>query len=150
MEESPGAAPAPRGAAEASRAFLVMLARENLVLAIGMGAITLVVQAMAELAAEPLSPLIVALAFFAIYSLDRAGDADADSLTHPERARFSRRNARRMRVASLASYALALALAASRGGWAMAASRSSRSPPSSCTASASSRRGSRGAWASRG
>jgi 4-hydroxybenzoate polyprenyltransferase len=120
MEESPVAAPAPRGAAGAPRAFLVILARENLLLAMGMGAITLVTQVMEELPAEPLSPLIVALAFYAVYSLDRAGDADADGLTHPERARFSRRNARRMRTASLAAYALALALAATRGGWAMA------------------------------
>jgi len=120
MEDSPVAASAARGAAEASRAFLVMLARENLLLAIGMGAITLVAQGMLRLPAEPLSPLIVLLAFYAIYSLDRAGDADADALTHPERARFSRRNARRMRIASLAAYALALALAATQGGWAMA------------------------------
>ncbi|HEX6369253.1 MAG TPA: UbiA family prenyltransferase [Longimicrobium sp.] len=120
MEESPVAAPAPRGAAQASRAFLVMLARENLLLALGMGAITLVAQVMEELPAEPLSPLVVTLAFYAVYSLDRAEDADADALTHPERARFSRRNARRMRAASLAAYALALALAATRGGWAMA------------------------------
>lgn len=98
----------------------MMLARENLVLALGMGAITLVAQVMQELPPEPLSPLIVALAFYAVYSLDRAGDADADALTHPERARFSHRNARRMRAASLAAYALALALAATRGGWAVA------------------------------
>jgi 4-hydroxybenzoate polyprenyltransferase len=120
MEESPAAAPAPRGAAGALRAFLVMLARENLVLATTMGAITRVVQGMEELAAEPLSPLIVALTFYAVYTLDRAADADADDHTHPERARFSRRNARRMRTASLAAYALALALAATRGGWAVA------------------------------
>jgi 4-hydroxybenzoate polyprenyltransferase len=92
-----------------------MLARENLLLAAAMGAVTLVAQAMAELPPEPLAPLVVLLAFYAIYSLDRAGDADADALTHPERARFSRRNARRMRIASLAAYALALALAATRG-----------------------------------
>lgn len=115
MEESPAAAPAPRGTAEALRAFLMMLARENLLLAVAMGAATFVVQVMEELPAEPLSPLVVMLAFYAIYSLDRAGDAGADDLTHPERARFSRRNARRMRVASLAAYALALALAATRG-----------------------------------
>ena len=120
MEESPVAEPAPRGAAHTPRAFLVMLARENLLLALGMGAITLVAQVMEELPAEPLSPLIVALVFYAVYSLDRAADADADGLTHPERARFSRRNARRMRAASLAAYALALVLAATRGGWAVA------------------------------
>ncbi|HEU4561938.1 MAG TPA: UbiA family prenyltransferase [Longimicrobium sp.] len=120
MEESPAAAPAPRRAARAPRAFLVMLARENLLLALAMGGITAGAQVMEELPAEPLSPLIVALAFYAIYSLDRAGDADADGLTHPERARFSRRNARRMRVASLVAYALALALAATRGGLAIA------------------------------
>lgn len=120
MQEPPVAAPAPRGAAHASRAFLLMLARENLVLALAMGAITLVAQVMAELPAEPLSPLVVALVFYAVYTLDRAGDADADDHTHPERARFSRRNARRMRIASLAGYAIALALAATRGGWAVA------------------------------
>ncbi|HEX6911018.1 MAG TPA: UbiA family prenyltransferase [Longimicrobium sp.] len=120
MEEPPAAAPARRGAAGALRAFLVMLARENLVLALAMGAITRVVEVMAELPPEPLSPLVVALAFYAVYTLDRAGDVDADDRTHPERARFSRRNARRMRVASLAAYALALALAAMRGGWAPA------------------------------
>lgn len=120
MEESPAAAPASRRPAETSRAFLEMLARENLLLAAAMGAVTLVAQAMVELPPEPRSPLIVGLAFYAIYSLDRAGDADADGLTHPERARFSRRNARRMRIASLAAYALALALAAT-GGWAAVA-----------------------------
>lgn len=120
MQESLAAAPAPRGAATASRAFLTMLARENLLLAMGMGAITLVVQVMAELPAEPLSPLIVTLAFYAVYSLDRAADAEDDRATHPERARFSRRNARRMRIASLAVYTLALGLAATRGAWAVA------------------------------
>lgn len=120
MEDSPVAAPAPRGAAGAVRAFLVTLARENVLLAFAMGAITLVAQVMEELPAEAVSPLVVALAFYAIYTLDRAGDADADDLTHPERARFSRHNARRMRAASLAAYALALALAARRGGWAVA------------------------------
>ncbi|HYR11403.1 MAG TPA: UbiA family prenyltransferase, partial [Longimicrobium sp.] len=119
-EESPGAASAPRGAAGALRALLVMLARENLLLATSMGAITFVAQGMEELPAEPVSPLVVALVFYAVYTLDRAGDADADDLTHPERARFSRRNARRMRAASLGAYALALALAATRGGWAVA------------------------------
>lgn len=49
MEETPAAVPAPRAAAEALRAFLVMLARENLLLAIGMGAITFVVQVMEHL-----------------------------------------------------------------------------------------------------
>jgi 4-hydroxybenzoate polyprenyltransferase len=120
MEEPPAAAPASRGAVEASRAFLVMLARENLVLAIAMGAITLVVQVMEELPAEPLSPLIVALAFYAVYTLDRAADAADDGLAHPERARFSRRNARRMRVAALGACALALGLAATRGAPAVA------------------------------
>lgn len=120
MEESPAAAPARRGAAEAARAFLVMLARENLLLAMGMGAVTLVAQAMLELPPEPRSPLIVVLVFYAIYSLDRAGDADADGLTHPERARFSRRNGRRMRITALAAYALAVALAATRGAGAVA------------------------------
>lgn len=92
----------------------MMLARENLVLAAGMGAITRVAHVVQELPAEPLSPLVVALVFYAVYSLDRAGDADADGLTHPERARFSRRNARRMKVVALAACAVALALAAAR------------------------------------
>lgn len=120
MEEPPAAAPAPRGAVQALRAFLEMLARENLLLAIAMGAITRVAQVMAELPAEALSPLIVALAFYAVYSLDRAADAADDAVAHPERARFSQRNARRMRIAALAAYALALALAATRGGRAVA------------------------------
>jgi 4-hydroxybenzoate polyprenyltransferase len=102
------------------RAFLVLLARENVLLALGMGAITRVAQVMAELPREPVSPLIVALAFYAVYTLDRAADFGADGLTHPERARFSRLNARRMRVAAVAAYVLALALAAGRGGWSVA------------------------------
>lgn len=120
MEEPAAVAAAPRGAAEASRAFLTLLARENLLLAMGMGAITRVVQVMAELPAEPLSPLIVTLAFYAVYSLDRAEDAGADGLAHPERASFSQRNARRMRIAALAAYTLALGLAATRGAGAVA------------------------------
>ena len=54
MEESPAAAPVPRGAAGALRAFLMMLARENLVLATSMGAVPFVAQVMAELTAESL------------------------------------------------------------------------------------------------
>jgi 4-hydroxybenzoate polyprenyltransferase len=119
IDDPPAAAPVLHGAGRL-RAFLEMLARENLLLALSMGAITLVAQVMAELPAEPVSPLAIALAFYAVYSLDRAGDAEADGLTHPERAQFSQRNARRMRIASLAAYALALVLAATCGWWAMA------------------------------
>ena len=51
----------------------------------------------------------------AIYSLDRVAELDADALTHPERALFSRRHARWIRGAALGAYALALGLAGRRG-----------------------------------
>ena len=113
-------APFPHAAWAAPRAFLVLLARENLLLAISMGAVTWVVQTMIGVAPEPVSPAIVALAFYAVYTLDRAADAGADARTHPERARFSQRNARRMRATAAAAYALAVGLAAGRGGWSVA------------------------------
>lgn len=97
------------------RAFLVLLARENLILAVSMGAITRVAQGMAGMASEPVAPLIVTLVFYAVYTLDRAADAGADARTHPERARFSRRNAGRMRATAAAAYVLALGLAAGQG-----------------------------------
>lgn len=103
------------------RGFLIFLARVNVLLALGMGTVTWMVQRMAGLAAEPVAPLAVALAFYAIYSLDRAADAAADGRTHPERARFARRNARLMAGTALGAYAAALALAASRGAMAFGA-----------------------------
>jgi 4-hydroxybenzoate polyprenyltransferase len=100
--------------------FLVLLARGNLLMALSMAASTWMVQVFAGLPAEPLAPLITFLVIYSIYSLDRVTELDADSLTHPERARFSRRHARLIRGSALAAYALALALAGTRGGWSVA------------------------------
>lgn len=112
--------PRVRALLAAIRAFLVLLARENLILALSMGAVTRVVQEMAGMPPEPVAPVAVALVFYAVYTLDRAADAGADARTHPERARFSRRNARRMRATAAAAYAGALGLATLRGGWSVA------------------------------
>ncbi|MEW5927560.1 MAG: UbiA family prenyltransferase [Gemmatimonadota bacterium] len=101
-----------------ARALLVLLARWNLVLALGMAGFTLAAQALAGLPREPLAALVVFLTLYAVYSLDRAAEPDADGLTHPERARFSRTNARLMRATALAAYATALPLA-----WAYAGPR---------------------------
>lgn len=102
------------------RAFLVLLARGNLMMALGMAASTWLVQVFAGLPSEPLSPLLTFLLIYAIYSLDRVTELDADTLTHPERARFSQRHARWMRRSAFAAQALALGLAATRGAWSVA------------------------------
>jgi 4-hydroxybenzoate polyprenyltransferase len=94
---------------------LVGLARLNLIMAVGMAALTWVVQVLAGLPAQPLAPLLVSLAVFSIYSLDRVTDSSADVRTHPERAGFSARHARWLRAAAVAAYALAVGLAWSRG-----------------------------------
>lgn len=111
----------PRVAAPAlrrTRALLVLLARWNLVLALGMAGMTLAAQTLAGLPREPLAALAVFLTLYSVYSLDRAAEPDADGLTHPERARFSRTNAGLMRATALAAYATALPLA-----WAYAGPR---------------------------
>lgn len=110
-----------RRAAGAARAGLVLLARWNLLLALSTAASAWMVQHLAELPAGPLPATVAFLALYAVYSLDRAADLDADDRTHPERARFARRHAGRMRVSAAAAYVLALALAAGQGGWAVAA-----------------------------
>jgi 4-hydroxybenzoate polyprenyltransferase len=100
----------------AVRASLVLLARGNLLLAFSVAASVWLVQVMARLPVEPITPLIAFLVIYAIYSLDRAAEADtADRLTHPERARFCRRNARLMQGSALVAYGVALVLAARLG-----------------------------------
>lgn len=115
------AARAERQAWWRTRRLLVFLARWNLLLALGMAAFTLAAQALAGLPAAPLPPLVVFLTLYSIYSLDRASEPDADGLTHPERASFSRANARLMRGTALGAYALALPLAWAHAGAAGAA-----------------------------
>lgn len=105
---------------ESMRALLVLLARGNLMMALSMAASTWMVQVFAGLPSGPLAPLITFLAIYAIYSLDRVTELDADSLTHPERARFSQRYARWIRHSAFAAQALALGLAATRGAWSVA------------------------------
>jgi 4-hydroxybenzoate polyprenyltransferase len=103
------------------RASLVLLARGNLLLAFSVAASVWLVQVMARLPVEPISPLIAFLVMYAIYSLDRAAEADAaDRLTHPERARFCRRNARLMQGSALVAYGVALVLAGRQGAWSFA------------------------------
>ncbi|MFL5359061.1 UbiA family prenyltransferase [Archangium sp.] len=102
------------------RALLVLLARGNLMMALSMAASTWLVQVFAGLPSEPLAPLLAFLVIYAIYSLDRVTELDADGLTHPERARFSQRYARWIRHSALAAQALALGLAATRGAWSVA------------------------------
>ena len=101
------------------RLLLVLLARGNLVMALSMAASTWLFQVFSGLPTAPLPPLLSFLVVYAIYSLDRVTELEADRLTHPERARFSRRNARWMRNSALAAYALALVLAGARGGWSL-------------------------------
>jgi len=101
----------PVRAGRAARSLLVRLARWNLLLALAMAAATLTMQVLAGIAPEPAAPLVVFLTFFAVYGLDRAAEPDADDLTHPERARFSRVHARLLRGTALAAYALALPVA---------------------------------------
>jgi 4-hydroxybenzoate polyprenyltransferase len=110
-------APAARAWGRA-RALLVLLARWNLLLALGMAAFTLAAQALAGLPLAALPALVVFLTLYSIYSLDRAAEPDADGLTHPERAGFSRTHARLMRGTALGAYAVALPLA-----WAHAGAR---------------------------
>jgi 4-hydroxybenzoate polyprenyltransferase len=105
---------------ESVRSLLVLLARGNLLMALSMAASTWMVQVFAGLPTEPLPPLLSFLVIYAIYSLDRVTELDADHLTHPERARFSRRHARWLRGSALAAQALALGLSATRGAWSMA------------------------------
>ncbi|MCY1083230.1 UbiA family prenyltransferase [Archangium lansingense] len=102
------------------RPLLVLLARGNLVMALSMAAATWLAQVLAGLPAEPLPPFIAFLVIYSIYSLDRVTELDADSRTHPERARFSQRHAGLIRGSALAAYALALGLAGRRGAWCVA------------------------------
>jgi 4-hydroxybenzoate polyprenyltransferase len=99
---------------------LVLLARGNLLIALSMAASTWMVQVLAGLPAEPLAPFITFLVISAIYSLDRVADLEADSQTHPERARFSQRHARLLRGSAVAAYVLALVLAGRQGRWSVA------------------------------
>lgn len=105
----------PAGLAPRLRALLVFLARANLLLALSVAASAWMAQALAGLPAEPVAPLAAFLAMYAVYSLDRAAEPDADARTHPERARWARRHARRMRATAAAAYVVALALAGTRG-----------------------------------
>ncbi|WP_375769135.1 UbiA family prenyltransferase [Archangium gephyra] len=100
--------------------LLVLLARANLVMALGMAAAAWLAQVLAGLPAEPLPPLLTFLVIYAIYSLDRVTELHADRLTHPERASFSQRHARLIRGSAGAAYVLALVLAGSRGPWSVA------------------------------
>jgi 4-hydroxybenzoate polyprenyltransferase len=79
------------------------------------------VQHLAGLPAGPVPAAVTFLALYAVYSLDRATGLDADDRTHPERARFARLHAGRMRASAGVAYVLALALAAGQGGRAVAA-----------------------------
>ncbi|HEX2190264.1 MAG TPA: UbiA family prenyltransferase [Longimicrobiaceae bacterium] len=103
-------------ALRAVRAPLSFLARWNLLLALGMTAFTAAIQALAGTRPEPLAPLVVFLTLYSIYTVDRVADSGADALTHPERASFSRTNARLMRRTAIAAYALALAAAWAHAG----------------------------------
>jgi 4-hydroxybenzoate polyprenyltransferase len=109
-----------RGWLGSAHAFLVLLARGNLLIALSMAASTWMVQVLAGLPVEPVAPLITFLVIYAIYSLDRVAELDADSHTHPERALFSQRHARLIRSSAVAAYALALVLAGAQGRWCVA------------------------------
>ena len=103
------------------RVLLVSLARANLVLAASVAASSWMVQALAGLPPDPVPPAVSFLVMYAVYSLDRAAEPEADLRTHPERARFARRHARRMRLSALGAYALALLAASTHGGDTVAA-----------------------------
>ena len=109
------AAPHPRAVPRRIRAALNFLAHANVVLALSQAAATWIVQAVAGLPHDPVPPLAAFLAFYGIYSLDRAADAHADQRTHPERAGFSARNAAFLWGSALLASAGAVAVAATRG-----------------------------------
>jgi 4-hydroxybenzoate polyprenyltransferase len=101
----------------AVRRILVFLARTNLLLAANSAIIVWMVQLLAGLphSAEP--PLIGFLIFFAIYTVDRIAEPEADDLTHPERRSFSRRYARQLWVAAGLASLLGIGLAMRGGVW---------------------------------
>jgi 4-hydroxybenzoate polyprenyltransferase len=107
----------PRGSAvpRRIRAPLTFLAHANVILALSQAAATWIVQAVAGLPHDPVPPLVAFLAFYGVYSLDRAADARADLHTHAERAGFSTRNAAFLWSSALLASAGAVALAAARG-----------------------------------
>jgi 4-hydroxybenzoate polyprenyltransferase len=107
----PSTAARPAALSRAARAVPVLLARWNLLLALAAAAFTAAAQVLAGHAPSPVAPLVVFLTLFAVYGLDRAAEPDADARAHPERARFARKHAGRMRAAALAAYAAALPLA---------------------------------------
>ncbi|HEX7241635.1 MAG TPA: UbiA family prenyltransferase [Longimicrobiaceae bacterium] len=113
-------ASAPTAPLAGPRALLMALARANLLLALSVAASAWMVQTLAGLPVEPVSPLVAFLTMYAVYSLDRASEPEADSRTHPERASFSGRHARLLRGSALAAYAVALLLAGTRGWWSVA------------------------------
>lgn len=84
-------------------------------MALSMAAAAWLAQVLAGLPAEPLPPVLTFLVIYSIYSLDRVTELDADSRTHPERARFSQRHAGLIRGSAVAAYFLALVLAGRRG-----------------------------------
>lgn len=104
----------------ALRALLVWLARVNVLFALCLGATAWAVQRLLGLAPEPRAPLVVLLTMFSIYTLDRVGDREGDERTHPERVVFAGRHARVLTWLAVGAYGVALAVAWSRGPWAVA------------------------------
>ncbi|MDB4948802.1 MAG: UbiA prenyltransferase [Gemmatimonadetes bacterium] len=107
-------------AGDGVRRALLGLARANAVLALSTAAATWMVQVLARVPVEPVSPAIVGLVFYSVYTLDRAADHAADAVTHASRAGFSRRYLRLLWASAGVAYVLAVALAAMRGAWSVA------------------------------
>ena len=98
---------------------LVALARRavhtNLVVSLAATSVAVTTAVLVDAPLDPLALLVVFAATMFVYTADRVADVDADAANLPGRAAFARRYGRPLLAASTVLYAVAVALAATRG-----------------------------------